>query len=217
MAPLNDWLADLDDVARQSAGFFANRPVVLDLSALAPDRTDTEALLAGLKSRSIRVIAVEGVDPAFAPELAPLATGKESARVIEFPRAGESPARDPSDEAPAREAPLASSSSLIIDKPIRSGQTIFHPDGDLVIVGSVSSGAEIIAGGSIHVYGRLCGRAIAGATGNAQARIFARRFEAELVAIDGCYQAAAESAPQYVGKPVRIRLRGDAIVTELVD
>jgi len=72
---------------------------------------------------------------------------------------------------------------LIIDNSVRSGQVIDYPDGDVTVVGSVSSGAEIVAGGSIHVYGTLRGRALAGTAGDPSARIFCRRFQPELVAI----------------------------------
>ena len=73
---------------------------------------------------------------------------------------------------------------------MRSGQTVTYDKGDVIVVGSVSSGAEIFAGGSIHVYGTLRGRAIAGMTGDGRARIFCRRFEAELLAIEGIYRIA---------------------------
>ena len=212
-APVADWLADLDTIAGQSFGFFANRPVVLDLSALGPDRAETAALLEALSARAVRVISVEGVDPAFvAPVLAPLPAGKDSAKIIDFPGTGDSRQRSE-----AAVEPKAFTGSRVIDKPVRSGQSIFHPEGDLVILGAVSSGAEVIAGGSVHVYGALRGRVIAGATGNGEARIFCRRFEAELVAIDGCYQTTAECPPHLVGRPVQMRLRDDAIVTEIFD
>ena len=86
----------------------------------------------------------------------------------------------------------ATPSSLIIDSPIRSGQSIYHPDGDVIVLGSVGSGSETLAGGSIHVYGTLRGRAFAGATGNDKARIFCRKNEAELLAVDGWYRTADE-------------------------
>ena len=73
---------------------------------------------------------------------------------------------------------------------MRSGQSVIFPEGDVTVLGSVGSGAEIVAGGSIHIYGTLRGRAIAGATGNARARIFCRKLEAELLAIDGLYKTA---------------------------
>jgi septum site-determining protein MinC len=86
------------------------------------------------------------------------------------------------------------------------------PDGDVTVVGSVASGAEIIAGGSIHVYGALRGRAIAGSTGNPKARIFCRSLEAELLAIDGLYKTADDMDAQYRSRPVQAWLSGDAIL-----
>jgi len=207
LPPVAGWLADLDAVARQSFAFFANRPVVLDLARLKPDRAETQALIDALKARSIRVIAVEGVDPAWVdPALAPLGSGKDSAKVIEFPGAPRGPVT-------ARGA----KGGLIVDRPVRSGQSIFHPEGDVILLGAVSSGAEVIAGGSIHVYGALRGRALAGATGNPGALIFARKFEAELVSIDGNYMTAEQSPPEVIGRPVQIRLRNEAIVTDILD
>ena len=79
--------------------------------------------------------------------------------------------------------------SLLIEGPIRSGQSIIFEKGDVTVLGSVSPGAEIVAGGSIHVYGALRGRAMAGATGNSRARI----FEAELVSVDGYYRTAEQT------------------------
>ena len=89
----------------------------------------------------------------------------------------------------ARDAPVPEK-SLLIEGSVRSGQSILHPEGDVTVLGSVASGSEIVAGGSIHIYGTLRGRAIAGCTGNGKARIFCRKFEAELIAIDGLYKTA---------------------------
>jgi septum site-determining protein MinC len=210
MPPVAGWLADLDAVARQSFAFFANRPVVLDLTRLKPNRDETRVIIDALKARSIRVIAVEGVDPAWLdPALAPLGSGKDSAKVVEFPGG----ARPGGDKRPQR----SSKGAMIVDRPVRSGQSIFHPEGDVTVLGAVSSGAEVIAGGSVHVYGTLRGRALAGATGNPDALVFCRRFEAELVSIDGNYMTAEQSPAEMIGKPVQIRLRNDTIVTELLD
>ena len=110
--------------------------------------------------------------------------------------------QDPSDTAPPEAAPAAKPvaapptpdepTSLLIETPVRSGQTVFFPSGDVTVLGSVASGSEIIAGGSIHVYGTLRGRAMAGAKGNGRARIFCRKNEAELLAINGYYRTAEE-------------------------
>ena len=80
----------------------------------------------------------------------------------------------------------------MIEDPVRSGQSVVFMEGDVTVVGSVGSGGEIVAGGSIHVYGALRGRALAGATGNGRARIFCHRVEAELLAIDSYYRTADE-------------------------
>ncbi|MFT9165637.1 MAG: septum site-determining protein MinC, partial [Komagataeibacter saccharivorans] len=95
-----------------------------------------------------------------------------------------------------------------------SGQTIMNPDGDIIIVGSVASGAEVTAGGSIHVYGPLRGRAIAGMNGQPDARIFAHSMQAELAAIDGYYITAEEIDPRYVQQPAQIILSNDTLVVQ---
>jgi septum site-determining protein MinC len=216
-APVADWLADLDDVARKSAAFFANRPVILDLSTLRPDKADAELLLESLKVRAIRVISVEGVDPEMlGPALAPLAAGMPSAKVIEFPGSDEEPV-EPAAAPAAPEMPVPTRTSMVVDRPIRSGQSIYFPEGDLTVVGSVSSGAEVIAGGSIHVYGALRGRAVAGALGDENARIVCSRFHAELVAIDGNYMAAEDAPGKLGGKPVHIRLQGGSLITQILE
>jgi septum site-determining protein MinC len=106
---------------------------------------------------------------------------------------------------------------MVVDRPIRSGQSIYFPEGDLTVVGSVSSGAEVIAGGSIHVYGALRGRAVAGALGDENARIVCSRFHAELVAIDGNYMAAEDAPGKLGGKPVHIRLQGGSLITQILE
>ena len=98
----------------------------------------------------------------------------------------------------ARDRPIAGARTLALSstRHVRSGQSVFFADGDVTVVGSVGSGAEVVAGGSIHVYGTLRGRAMAGTSGNSRARIFCRRIEAELLAIDGFYRTADQLDPQ---------------------
>jgi septum site-determining protein MinC len=104
-----------------------------------------------------------------------------------------------------------SAGTLMIKAPIRSGQSVFHPHGDVIVLGSVASGSEIVAGGSIHVYGTLRGRAIAGSEGNVSARIFCRKNEAELLAVDGWYTTAEEMEGVSRGKAVQAFLDNDAL------
>jgi septum site-determining protein MinC len=106
--------------------------------------------------------------------------------------------------------------SLVVNEPVRSGQSIIFPEGDVTIVGSVASGAEVIAGGSIHIYGALRGRAMAGSIGNSASRIFCRKLEAELVAIDGIYKMIEDMSPALLGQPVQLWLDGDSIMASTI-
>jgi septum site-determining protein MinC len=101
--------------------------------------------------------------------------------------------------------------SLMIEDPVRSGQSVVFMEGDVTILGSVGSGAEIVAGGSIHVYGALRGRALAGATGNGRARIFCHRVEAELLAIDSYYRTADEIDDSMRCRPAQAWLEGETL------
>lgn len=113
-----------------------------------------------------------------------------------------------------RAVPEANGSSIVITEHVRSGQSILHPDGDVTIVGSVSSGAEIIAGGSIHVYGALRGRALAGVSGRDGARIFCSKLDAELVSINGLYKVADDFEPALRDAPAQIRFENESLVFE---
>ena len=111
--------------------------------------------------------------------------------------------------------PTPAAATLIIDRPLRSGQQVYARGGDLVLLDVVNFGAEVIADGSIHVYAPLRGRAIAGARGNTAARIYATCLEAQLVAIAGTYRTAEIALPEDVrSKPAQVRLDGDRLVVE---
>lgn len=205
---LAEWLEVLDGLAARTPGFFAGRPVVLDLARLPLRRSEIERLLADLEARGIRIMGIENAAPGEAgPGLPPLINGGRAAGIIEMPGRQAAPAPAP-EPAPARPEPR----SLLISEPVRSGQSIVFPEGDVTVVGSVASGAEIVAGGSIHVYGTLRGRAIAGAAGNVAARIFCHRLEAELLAIDGLYKVADDMAAALRHRPAQAWLDDDAII-----
>jgi len=122
----------------------------------------------------------------------------------------DAPAPAAADE-PAPPPPPPEPTFLLVDAPVRSGQSIVFPRGDVTIIGSVGSGAEVVAGGSIHIYGTLRGRAVAGVAGHGQARIFCRKLEAELIAIDGLYRTADDIEPGLRGKPAMAWLDGDSV------
>ena len=188
-----------------SPGFFAGRPVLLDLNILKPEVSEIAGLVSELADRGIRIYAIEanGID-ALGPDLPPLLIGAKEAVVDEAADAGLTEDSKPAPSAQTVEPPAPG--ALIIDTPIRSGQSVYHPDGDVIVLGSVGSGSEIFAGGSVHVYGTLRGRAFAGATGNAEARIFCRKNEAELLAVDGWYRTAEDMEPSARGGPIQVYL-----------
>jgi len=200
-APLRDWLAELDAQIERSATFFAGRPIVVDLSSIPQADPELDTLFEALRARGIRVIGAEGADgltPAIRGIGGPLVGGRPLG-LYEVP------------DDPPEEAPPPGPTSMVLDEPVRSGQTILFPSGDLTVNGFVSSGAEIMAGGSIHVYGTLRGRAIAGVTGNQQARIFCKKLDAELISIDGLYMTA-DDMDSFRGKSIHARLVGSSII-----
>ena len=109
------------------------------------------------------------------------------------------------------QSPQPPASSLLLQNPVRSGQRIVFAEGDVTVLGSVGSGAEIVASGSIHVYGTLRGRAMAGINGNSAARIYCQKIEAELLAIDGYYQTAEDIGEKLRRQPAQAWLDGDVL------
>ena len=216
--PFEDWLVRLDDLAARSAGFFLRRPVVLDVEGLDIDRSQLRDLVGQLGTRNVRIMGIEGARPSLlGSDLPPAMADGRPAADIEAPVAEQEDEADSADSiAPSEPLATKAGSSVIITQPVRSGQSIIFPEGDVTIVGSVASGAEIVAGGSIHVYGTLRGRAMAGTTGNAVARIFCRKLEAELIAIDGFYKTAEDMEPDLRGRAVQIWLEGEAIKTGIL-
>jgi len=210
--PVQAWLDALDGQIARSPSFFEGRPVVLDLAALPREQPDVAGLLLGLGARGVRIIGTEGAHPSWQglEAWAPLhANTTRPARPVEVPDERRSTA---SATIAQQEA-----NALLIDHPVRSGQSVVYDKGDVTIIGSVASGAEVIAGGSIHIYGALRGRAIAGLTGNNRARIFCRKLEAELLAIDGVYQTADDMNTTLRGKPVQAWLTGEAMMLATLD
>jgi septum site-determining protein MinC len=177
-------------------------------------------MVAALGERGVRVMGIEGARPSqLDASMPPGMVGGRPAADVEMPTAGaETDARKPNKaQAPeVREvvAPVvrAAPSSLVLHEPVRSGQSIVFPEGDVTVIGSIASGAEVIAGGSIHVYGALRGRALAGSIGNSAARIFCRKLEAELLAIDGIYKTADDLPADLRGQAAQLWLENDAIM-----
>jgi septum site-determining protein MinC len=220
--PLEDWLVRLDELAALSAGFFLRRPVVLDIEGLEIDRSQLRDLVARLSERNVRIMGIEGARPSMlGSDLPPAMSGGRSTSDVEAPVAEpakvasvpEAPdtVEDPEVIVHSDPNPTKPMASVIVTQPVRSGQSLFFPESDVTVIGSVASGAEIVAGGSIHVYGTLRGRAIAGTMGNASARIFCSKLEAELLAIDGFYKTAEDMEPGLRGRGVQIWLEDETL------
>ncbi|OBZ95695.1 septum formation inhibitor [Pararhizobium polonicum] len=214
--PFDDWLVQLDALAGRSAGFFLRRPIVLDVQGLEIDRTQLRDLVSQLGARNVRVMGIEGARSSLlGPDLPPAMKDGRAASDLELPTGEEAQTAAPSESVVVSGPPLAKAMpSIVVSQPVRSGQSLLYPEGDVTIVGSVASGAEVVAGGSIHVYGALRGRVMAGTMGNASARIFCRKLEAELIAIDGFYQTAEDMEAGLRGKAVQIWLEGETIKIE---
>ncbi len=209
--------------------FFNNDPVVIDLAGVAGEASplDLAALVALLRRYKMQPVGVRGgseaqMQAALAAGLGEVPDeGVRSADVSVPPSQGaaasaglvvqESAASRPAiDPGTAMAAP-----TLVIHKPLRSGQQVYARGGDLVVLAAVNFGAEVIADGHIHVYAPLRGKAIAGAKGQVDARIFSTCMEPELVAIAGTYRTTENPLPAEVqGKPAQIRLDGERLVFE---
>lgn len=186
---------------------FSGEATIIDLGQLktAPEAVDWNELAGLLRRYGLQPVALKN-----APEAL-----QDSARNAGFAVLEKTVARAETAEAKADAKPQAEAkpeppavATRVIDRPVRSGQQIYAPGGDLILLGGVSPGAEVIADGSIHCYGPLRGRALAGARGNTAARIFASNFGPDLVSIAGVYRTFEGGiAAAYAGKPTQVLLK----------
>ncbi len=206
----HDFFMLLGKMVSQAPGFYRNAPVVLDLEPLAAVEPFNLAEFVR-RVRQHQLVPVGVLHASEAWEKVAVNAG-----LSVFP-GGHASAHSPQGS-PSRPRPASSPSGLkppkVISDPVRSGQQIYAPDSDLVILAPVSHGAELLAGGSIHVYGTLRGRALAGVAGVPGARIFCRGLEAELISIDGTYMVADQIPKEYFGKSVQLHLDGEALIIE---
>ncbi len=227
--------ADLGERVADAPGFFDNDPVLIDLTLVreSEDAIDFAAIVAVLREHRTLPVAVRGGND----------DQMEAARAVGLAAVPDAPtaraeavaAPEPEPDAPAqvqevirevvhevvhevevvREVPVAGPGTMVIDKPLRSGQQVYARGADLVVLAMVSFGAEVIADGNIHVYAPLRGRAIAGARGNTEARIFSTCMEPQLVSIAGIYRTTETALPDDVaGRPAQVRLEGEKLFIE---
>ena len=212
----------LGDQFRRAPGFLRFAPVVIGLDDIAarPNEVDFAALIEGLRQIEIVPIGTTGGTPemkvaAQGAGLPPLRAliGRES-EAAEQPVAAPMPQAPQAAPAPPPPAPEPmpegiAKPAMVVDQPVRAGQRIWAQGCDLIVVGTVNRGAEVIADGNIHVYGRLLGRAIAGGQSHAAARVFASHFDPELVSIAGYYAVREGLGEAPIGKAVMARLVGE--------
>ena len=214
---------DLQQKIAEAAGSLAGGMGVIDVSAAGSQEIDLAVLSAMVRRLGLHPVAVQGIDAANESQaqtlgLAVLPAESASARMKPLRQVNEpavtptDPAPTPSSEPTAQTTQAASAeprSAMVISTPLRSGQRVYARGRDLVLLSSSSPGSELIADGHIHCYGPLRGRAVAGASGDTSAQVFALDFQAELVSIAGIYKAFEALPEDFSGRPVRISLRPD--------
>ncbi|WP_269533130.1 septum site-determining protein MinC [Chitinimonas sp. BJYL2] len=191
-------------------GFFSGEAAVIDLSDWPGEATSLElsGLVTLLRKSGLHALAARGGAEASR-------RAADAAGLLVLP---ELPAQDSqvaTGKVEAKSAAPGNPPALVIDKPVRSGQQVYARGGDLIVLALVSHGAELIADGNIHVYAPLRGRALAGARGDTQARVFTYCMEAELLSVAGVYRAIDEQLPSSIkGKAAQVRLDGNKLVIE---
>ncbi|ABN61374.1 septum site-determining protein MinC [Shewanella sp. SP2S2-4] len=189
-------MTELDSKLAQAPQFFLGAPLVVNLSAIQHDSLNLSALKDLLISRQLVIVGITGATTVLSKQakdlgLAIVKAGKQSSTPPPAPR-----------------------QTKIVKQNIRSGQQVYAKNGDLIIFGAVGNGAEVIADGSIHIYGALRGKAMAGAAGDTSAVIIAHSLEAELVSIAGQYWLAENLQQHSSDKSGCIRLDGESLMVE---
>ena len=212
----------LDDAATDSPADAASTAPSTTPSTTTVARVDLAALLPLLRRHRLQPVGVVGANAAELAQAAGLGLAEapdEPVRAEREPRVQKVVQQVVKEVVVERQVevavPAQAAPTVYVDKPLRSGQQVYAKGADLVVLAAVNHGAEVIADGSIHVYAPLRGKAIAGARGNAQARIFAQQLEAELIAIAGIYRTSENPLPDNVrGKAAQVRLDGEKLLME---
>jgi len=227
-------LADTDPAKLSSAlsqitggtpDYFEDEFTLLDFSALSPMPTpgtiNWSELISTFKEHRLHPVAVRNAPPSLEEEIRSHGLSidvVDQSKQFELtpppsPEVPAAPVPEPvAPSVPPAAAATSTANTMVIDTPVRAGQRVYARGADLVIMAVVNPGAEVIADGSIHVYAPLRGRALAGAAGNSDARIFSLSMEAELVSIAGVYRTFDEGwSPTLAGKPAQIRLKDDRL------
>jgi len=223
--------AEMRDRVARAPKLFERAAVIVDFGGLpgTPDVATARALVEALREAGVLPVALaygSSDNEQLAvqlglPLLAKFRASYERADGAPAPAPAAAPAAAPAPAPKAEPRPVAAAApaepGLMQTTPVRSGQQVYAEHRDLTVLGTVGAGAEVIADGSIHIYGALRGRALAGAQGNAQARIFCREFHAELVAVAGHYKVLEDIPKELRGKAVQIWLEKDQLTIAALD
>ena len=193
-----------------------NLPLILDMQDFRPSEADLPAVLAVFRRHHLPVAALRHSDEAWAATAADnglpfTPPGKERPVPLETADAGT--VAEITGEIASETAKQAGHPTVLVAEPVRTGQQVYAENADLIVTGTVSEGAELIADGNIHIYASMRGRALAGAKGRRDARIFIHSMQAELVSIAGIYRNFEQQLPEHLyRKPVQIHLQDDRLV-----
>ena len=215
-------IREMRERVERAPKLFGRAAVIVDFGGLTrlPDADTARALIDGLRGAGVIPVALAygtRETETLAEQLGLPLLAKFRAQYEPVAQAAPPPARAAPEPAPAKAAPAPAAKAadakpgLVQKTPVRSGQQLYAENRDLTVLSTVGAGAEVISDGSIHIYGALRGRALAGARGNADARIFCREFHAELVAIAGHYKVMEEVPKELRGKAVHIWLDQDQL------
>lgn len=193
-----------------------NLPLILDMQDFRPSEADLPAVLAVFRRHRLPVAALRHSDEAWAATAAgnglPFTVpGKDRPVPLETADAGT--VAEITSEVASETAKPTGHPTVLVAEPVRTGQQVYAENADLIVTGTVSEGAELIADGNIHIYASMRGRALAGAKGRRDARIFIHSMQAELVSIAGIYRNFEQQLPEHLyRKPVQIHLQDDRLV-----
>lgn len=211
--------------------FFLRSPVILDCKSLGDESASLnfKDLMVGVRALSFVPVGIRHLSP----DAIQLATDhgwailrdstskhqsgkrlKKEGKVVTSVDTDATSSNDESEDQSEAEIAHSSNRVMVLNRPIRSGQQVYSPDGDIVVLSQTGAGSEVLADGSVHVYGKISGRVLAGVNGDRSARIFCQGLEAELIAIAGNYQLLDEIDTPLKGQPAMIFLDGDKLMIE---
>ncbi len=193
----------LSEKVQKAPNLFLNATVIIDLNAVQTEDLPLSDIVQTMRENGLMPVGIRGANDAHKQLATQLSLGL-------FPNGREI------HKTKNKETTPQPSNTKIVSQPVRSGQQIVCLDGDLVILSSVSPGAEILAQRHIHVYGALRGRALAGVNGDTQARIFCQQFDAEIVSIAGHYQINDDLTKDIQGKAAQVFLENDKLMVQAI-